>query len=387
MKRYYKLIFLATTILLQGFMQKGFAQQNYSSGHSCCWIASFMTKGADASSSRHFIRLADGSLWSFAPGSSLQQVAGIDHVIAIAANPTSFHIVVLKSDGTVWAWGDNDDEQLGNPGYKKAHSNVPLQVPGINHAISISTAGSACYALLANGTIMAWGRISHNGWATIVKWDKPTQLSGISNVIAISGNMALLSDGTVWTWGDGQRGRLGNGTTTSSAVPVQVKGIKNAVAISAREDGGMALLANGTVWTWGYNFNGELGNGNNPVNGKDANGTYSTIPVKVKGISNAIAISTNSNTCFALLAVGTLMGWGDGRLGGLIGHKAHVNKLPIKLPLHQVVSVQAGNFNGFALLANGMLMGWGSEMVAEGSYNQTYKPVVIAKLRDRAPVK
>jgi alpha-tubulin suppressor-like RCC1 family protein len=373
---------LLIIFLIECSVQKGFAQ---TSNRRCCWIASAMTGGANASTLRHFIRLADGSLWSFAPGGPLQQVKGIDHVVAVAAG--KFDIVALKSDGTIWEWGDNDDGQLGNPRFKALHSDIPLRVPGIQNAIAVSTAGSASYALLENGTVMAWGKILHNGTGVLAQWDKPAILQGLSNVIALSGSIALKSDGTVWDWGEGQRGRLGNGSTSSSARPVRVKNISNAIAIAARQDGGMALLANGTVKSWGNNFNGELGNGNESVNGKDVNGSYSTVPVEVKGISNAIAISTNSNTCFALFINGSLMGWGDGRTGGLTGHKQHVNKFPVRLPLTNVVAVQGDDFGGFALLSDGTLMGWGSDMVAEGDYKQTYKPITIAKLGNKAPVK
>ena len=89
----------------------------------------------------------------------------------------------------------------------------------------------------------------------------PVQVKNIHNAIAISGPMALLADGTVVTWGDGYRGRLGNGADITSNIPVAVKNISNVVAIAYREYGALALSADGAVWAWGSNMKGQLGIG------------------------------------------------------------------------------------------------------------------------------
>src|ERR1019366_6325498 len=72
---------------------------------------------------------------------------------------------------------------------------------------------------------------------------------------------ALATNGTVWTWGSGSHGELGNGTTTHSYTPTQVTGLTNITAISAGWFHILALRADGTVWDWGNNSNGELGDG------------------------------------------------------------------------------------------------------------------------------
>ena len=72
---------------------------------------------------------------------------------------------------------------------------------------------------------------------------------------------ALTTNGTVWTWGSGSHGELGNGTTGSSYSPAQVPGLTNITAISAGWFHILALKSDGTVWAWGNNSNGELGDG------------------------------------------------------------------------------------------------------------------------------
>jgi hypothetical protein len=127
-----------------------------------------------------------------------------------------FHTVALTADGTVWTWGDNSRWQLGD--------------------------------------------------GTIPNRNSPYQISGLSDIVAVSGGdchtAALKSDGTVWTWGCNDKSELGNGTTgTDSHVPVQVSGLTNIIRIAARDYHNIALKSDGTVWTWGWNINGQLGDG------------------------------------------------------------------------------------------------------------------------------
>lgn len=345
------------------------------------WMANFMTGGADATTTRHFIRLADGTLISFPPGGKPEAVEGINHVKAIVSS--SFHMLVLKDDGTVWAWGDNDNGQLGQPASVK-HSDKLLKVPGISNAIDISAYRSESYALLADGTVMAWGRISHNGWSTIKKWDRPTKLSGITDGVALAGPMVLLGDGSVSTWGDGNWGQLGNGATTSATEPVKVKGIADAIAIASGDETRMALLGDGTIKTWGKNTNGLLGIGLTENSNDDAI-KYSAVPVKVKNIYNAKTINMDA-TSYAVLDDGTVRGWGWGEIGALGSKRYDENPLPVKIPgASKVIAVYPVKGGCFALTTDGTLIGWGAEMVKDAPYNRVLKVIEIMSLGDRAP--
>ena len=157
-------------------------------------------------------------------------------ITAIAAG--SSYSTALKNDGTVWAWGWNSSGQLGNG--NNDNSNVPVQVEGL---------GGSGY------------------------------LTGIT-AIAAGGDtsIALKNDGTVLAWGIDNSGELGDGNNTNSNVPVQVKGpggsgyLTGITAIAGGGNTSIALKPNGTVWTWGINSQGQLGNGTN---------TSSNIPVQV----------------------------------------------------------------------------------------------------------
>src|SRR5262245_32345713 len=102
--------------------------------------------------------------------------------------------------------------------------------------------------------------------------------SGVVQVSAgVAHALALRSDGTVWAWGNGTGGELGNGTLSITGTPVQVTGLTGIVAVAAGTNDSLALRSDGTVWAWGGNQYGQLGNGT-------TGGIHST-PVLVTGLA------------------------------------------------------------------------------------------------------
>jgi alpha-tubulin suppressor-like RCC1 family protein len=262
-----------------------------------------------------------------------QPVPGLADVTAVAAG--AYGGYALRSNGTVEAWGSDRYGQLGD-----AKSNVggcscvksPVQVKGVDGVgslsgvVAISAGSEDAMALLSDGTVVDWGygHYGELGDGQTVQSDVPVRVAGVggfgtlSNVVAISAgaydNLALLSDGTVVAWGYNDEGELGDGETTQSDVPVQVKGaggsgtLSGVSAISAGVDFSLALLSNGTVYGWGYNLHHELGDGET---------TPSYTPVQVPGLSDVSAIAAGGYFGQALLTDGSLYGWGDGEYGEL----------------------------------------------------------------------
>ena len=163
-----------------------------------------------------------------------------------------------------------------------------------------------------------------------------------------SHSLALKSSGTVWTWGDNQYGELGNGSNTSSNVPVEVNSLSKVVAISGGGAHSLALLSVGTVWAWGDNQYGELGNGSN-VN--------SNVPVRVSNLTGVVAIAGGGyqpgmgDTSLALKSDGTVRAWGDNQYGEL-GNGSTVNSN---------VPVQVAGLSGVVAIAGGYLSQPGAE--------------------------
>jgi alpha-tubulin suppressor-like RCC1 family protein len=275
--------------------------------------------------------------------------SGLSNIIAIAGGDASF--TALRSDGTVWCWGEGRDCGGGQPLFQS----TPVQVPGIAGAVAIA---SSC-AVLANGTLWCWG--DNN---------PPTQVSGLTNVVAVSGDgtrCAILADGTLWCWGYNFDGEVGNGTAgfTWQLTPVQVSGLSGVVAVSGNFTHKCALRSDGTVWCWGLNGKGQLGDGTT---------TTRTTPVQVNGIYNAVAVAAHDiigneyGTSCAILVDGTVRCWGSndsGQLGNGTTTTAPQTAPVIVSGLSNAFEIALGPERVLAVGANGTLWGWGDNAGAE----------------------
>ncbi len=241
------------------------------------------------------------------------QVSELDDAVDIDAG--QFHSMALKSDGTVWTWGENYYGELGI-GSRYGEELTPVQVINISDIIKITAGANHCLALSSNGGVYAWGLNNSNQLGVRTSdWCKarPVHVNGLSNAIAITAgsehSMALKEDGTVWAWGYGYNGQTGNSSYTYNEVPTKITGLTNIIAIAAGDNHSMALRGDGTVWAWGYNLNGELGKGN--INEKNPS------PIQVAGLENVVAIAAGSNYSMALKEDGTLWAWGKNNVGQL----------------------------------------------------------------------
>jgi alpha-tubulin suppressor-like RCC1 family protein/formiminotetrahydrofolate cyclodeaminase len=216
-------------------------------------------------------------------------VKGLTGVRAIAAG--SNHSLALMSNGTVMAWGDNESGQLGNGSTAKA-STVPVPVKGLTGVTSVSGGGAFSIALTNKGTVMAWGADDF-GQLGNVGFEEPSSnvplpVTGLSGVTAIAAgaqhSLALVSGGTLMAWGENTYGELGNAMFKARQdAPVAVSGLSGATTITAGGQDSAALLSTGSVMTWGIDKWGTLGNG--------TTGSPSNVPVTVAGITKVASIS------------------------------------------------------------------------------------------------
>ena len=228
-----------------------------------------------------------------------------------------------------------------------------------------------------SGTIHCWGDNRHGqlGNGTTTSSSLPVMVQGITDAVSVASGTgfacAMRSNGTVLCWGDNYFGQLGNGTTTSSLLPVEVEGIGDAVAVAA---GGQfdnpfsgyhacALLKNGNVLCWGNGANGMLGREVSETCElpKYLAGSCSPRPVTVEGVQGAMAIASGSYHNCALSLIGSVKCWGaggDGQMGN--GSMEIVNSAAVTVAgVTTAIGIAANSIHTCARFSDGTMQCWG----------------------------
>jgi alpha-tubulin suppressor-like RCC1 family protein len=313
-----------------------------------------------------------------APGrySTPTLIAGASGVTQMDAE-NGFNYALL-TNGTVVAWGRNDHGELGD-GTTTASASA-VAVKGLTNVVQVDGGNQFGLAVKSDGTVWTWGSV--HGVQT-----KPQKVAGLSNVVQVSAgsshSLALLSNGTVMAWGTNHDGQLGIGSTKAQATPVLIPNLSDVKAVSAGNLSSAALLDNGTVMTWGNNTFGQLGDGST---------TNSDVPVALSGLSNVAQISAGGNSSknghmLALLTNGTIMAWGDNSSGQLGNDTYTSSSTPVVVggsdPLSNVKAVSAGGYFSLALRSDGSVSGWGTNSSRElllVHVKQSDVPVTLAGL-------
>ncbi len=298
-----------------------------------------------------------------------QPVPGLEGVASIVLNQN--FSAALRSDGTVWTWGENSDGQLGlgtppEPGQPHTPDITPrrqaTQVPGLQGAVAVALGYRHTLVLLEDGTVRAFGDNADGqlGDGTIESRDYPVPVQGLTDVVKLVGgsqhSAALKRDGTVWVWGRNTYGNLGAGTTDADdhPTPARVPGLEQVVDLANGRDHLLALHSDGTVSAWGLDANGQVGTG-------ASSRTPRAAPMKVKDLTDARAVFANGNFSFARRADGSLVGWGQNFNGQLcVGDKTdRPEPTPIATEVSPVATMGMGVTHVLALRQDGSLYGWG----------------------------
>ena len=262
-----------------------------------------------------------GALSGFLKSSPVQTVAGGTKWSQVSAS--RYAVGAVKSDGTLWMWGYGAYGSLGDNTSGLMRSS-PVQTVAAGNTWTYVQAGYTSGGLKSDNTLWMWGSNSDGqiGDGTIVNKSSPVQIGGAVWNSFSAGDMitaAIRTDGTLWLWGSNYFGGLGTNSTTKYSSPVQtVSGGSNWSKVSTAIYSVGAIKTDGTLWTWGYAVNGRLGD-NSVVN--------KSSPVQtVAGGTNWNKLQMGGTHSIATKTDGTLWVWGsnyNGQLGdGTITNKS-----------------------------------------------------------------
>ena len=225
----------------------------------------------------------------------------------------------------LWLWGSNYHGQLGINSAGNYRSS-PVQVGALTTWSKIAAGVTHSLSLKTDGTMWAWGRgnAGRLGDNTTIYRSSPVQIGALTTWAQIAGggihSMAVKTDGTMWLWGSAYKGALGsNDTTINNSSPVQVGALTTWAKVAAVANSSFAIKTDGTLWAWGHNNFGQLG---------DNTEIDKASPIQVGALTTWAQIGRNSGNgkfAMAIKTDGTLWLWGRNNYGQL-GDNTTINR-------------------------------------------------------------
>jgi alpha-tubulin suppressor-like RCC1 family protein len=270
--------------------------------------------------------------------------------------------LAVRTNGTAWAWGYNNCGQLGDNTVTSRSS--PVSVVGGFTDWSQVSAGKNRFSLgvRTNGTAWAWGQNCYGSLGDCTTTNRSSPVSvvgGFTDWCQVSAgawsSLGLRTNGAVWAWGAGGDGRLGDNTTVNKSSPVSVVGgFTDWCQISNGSGHALAVRTNGTAWTWGE---GDYGKG-----GDDTISKKSSPVSVVGGFTDWCQVSAASQHSMGVRQNGTAWAWGAGTYGRLGDNTTVSKRSPVSVVggFTDWCQVAAAYRHSLAVRTNGTAWAWGS---------------------------
>jgi alpha-tubulin suppressor-like RCC1 family protein len=236
--------------------------------------------------------------------SSPVQLGALTNWLKVTNGSYSNFVVAIKTNGTMWSWGSNTFGQLGISLSTAYNTSSPQQIGALTNWANVSVGFNFAMAIKTDGTLWAWGgnNQGQQGIGNTSERSSPIQVGALTSWSKISCGFqsdgqfcqAIRTNGTLWSWGWNRIGQLGLNTTNYYATissPNQVGSLTNWSNVSCGNQHTISSKTDGTIWAWGANNVGQLGQGNT---------TGRSSPVQIGGLTNWASPSAAFNSSFAL---------------------------------------------------------------------------------------
>ena len=268
------------------------------------------------------------------------------------------HGLAIRTDGTLWGWGDNSYGRIGVPGDLSQTS--PVQVGSDADWKMVSAGGDHTVALKKSGSLWAWGRNNYGQLGTnltIGQLDEPTRIGTKSDwKLVRAGNgftVAVKDDGSVWSWGTNAFGELGNGLAGNKSSPAMASSVSPAPwdtrPPAAGGSHGLIIKTDGTLWAWGSNASGALAT---------SLGHTRIVPLQVGSDMDWEMAWAGGSTSLGLKDDGTLLGWGDNRYSQL-GSPGEDSSAPLEVGVFPDLMDLDPGYEHILLVRGSTLWAWG----------------------------
>jgi len=285
----------------------------------------------------------------------------------------------IRTDGTLWAWGRNNEGQLGvgdpytryTPTQVGTETNWVVVTAGIMHTLGIRS----------DGTLWAWGGgpTGELGLGNGAYKDRPSRVGQEKDWVAVRAgeydSLGIRSDRTLWAWGWNLFGQLGVGDHYDRYTPTRVGTETNWVAVKTEVSHTLGIRSDGTLWAWGINYHGQLGlNDNSDRNTPTKVGTDNW-PAVDAGLSHSLGIQSN----------GSLWAWGSNDYGALGSPDVYDRLSPELIDASHWLKVHAGDETSLGIQANHSLWAWGKNWHGQlglGDNTERYLPEQVTNWND-----
>ena len=280
----------------------------------------------------------------------------------------------LDVNGQVWSWGDGDDGQLGlgiadDDLVDETNHTTPQKIKGLVNIVAINRGYDHMLLLKSDGTVLAFGDNSNGqlGDGSNQDQDTPVAVAGLTNIVQVSaavGSYAIDEEGRLWAWGKNNYGQLANGVTDSDVhnTPIEINIDEPIVSIASGKGHTLALTASGKVYAWGLNASSQVGMRPQDIDAESEVWDRDILtPKLLPWFDDVIAIWANGNQSFAQRRDGKIYPWGQNMLGTL-GIEVDGNVIePISpiLELENVTDLGNGALHTIAIRSDESVFAWG----------------------------